>query len=360
MKAIRVLIAEDSPVAQEFLQHIFKSDSCFEVVGTASNGAEAVEAVGRLRPSIVTMDINMPVMDGLEATRRIMSSTPTPIVVVSGNSIMEEVAFTFQAMEAGALAVVLRPAGFGSADFRTTASELIKTVKLMSEIKVIRRNRCGQDDHVSGLLSPGNGLPHQERDIRIVAIGASTGGPMVLKEILSGMPHDFALPILVVQHIASGFVTGFAQWLSIATCFPIHVASHGDSLIPGHVYLAPDDHHLGVSSFMRICLDQEAPANNGLRPSVAHLFRSVSAEFGTNAMGILLTGMGHDGARELKAMKDAGAITIAQDEKSCIVFGMPGEAVKLDAATCVLSPAKIAERLSLLSSAVKERLHDER
>jgi two-component system chemotaxis response regulator CheB len=344
---IRVLIVEDSPVAQEFLIHIFSSDPEIQVVGIAENGIEAIDLVRQDRPDVITMDIHMPIMDGYEATRKIMETVPTPIVVVSGSAKGKEVTSTFRAMEAGALAVVLRPPGIGHPDHDAAARELIQTVKLMSEVKVVRRISQKRRGHV---LSPPveQELTKRASNIEVVAIGASTGGPPVLQNILSGLPHDLSFPVLMVQHIARGFIEGFAEWLSGASGFPVHIASHSERPLPGHGYIAPDGFHMEIGTGPRIVLSDDAP-ENGLRPSVAHLFRSVIRVLGPQAVGVLLTGMGRDGVEELKAMKEKGAITIAQDKKSSIVNGMPGEAIKIEAATHVFPPEGIAEFLAALS-----------
>lgn len=343
---IKVLIVEDSPVAREFLTYILTSDPEVQVVGMATNGAEALEAVGRLRPDVITMDIHMPIMDGLEATRRIMETTATPIVIVSGSASAAEATSTFRAMEAGALAVIVRPAGMSHTAFETETKELIQTVKLMSEIKVIRRiPRMSSDP---GLVAPlTTPIRKVNAIIKAIAIGASTGGPPVLKQILSGLPRELPVPLLIVQHIASGFVQGFAEWLSGTSGFPVRIASDGEALLPGHGYISPDGFHMGVASGPQIVLSDHPP-ENGLRPSVAYLFRCVARVFGPGAVGVLLTGMGRDGAHELKIMKESGAITIAQDQESSVVHGMPGEAIKLGAATHVLPPQGIAAMLSAL------------
>jgi two-component system chemotaxis response regulator CheB len=348
---IKVLIVEDSPVAQEFLVYILTSDPAIQVVGIANNGVEALEAVTQKRPDVITMDIHMPMMDGFEATRRIMETRPTPIVMVSGSIGAKEVAATFRAVEAGALAVVLRPPGIDRQEFEAAARELIQTVKLMSEVKVVRRfPRLAS----APALPPAAKVEVQKAvaGIQAIAIGTSTGGPPVLREILSGLPRDLPVPVFIVQHIAPGFVGGLAEWLAGASRFPVRVPSHGEHPAPGQGYIAPDGCHMGIGSGPRIVLSGDAP-ENGLRPSVAYLFRSVARVFGPRAVGVLLTGMGRDGARELKAMKDMGAITIAQDEESSVVHGMPGEAIRLDAATYVLPPEGIAAVLAASVTSVK-------
>jgi two-component system chemotaxis response regulator CheB len=350
---IKVVIVEDSPVAREFLIYILTSDPAIQVVGVAGNGVEALAVVARVRPDVITMDIHMPVMDGFEATRRIMETVPTPIVIVSGSTTATEVASTFRAHEVGALAVVLRPPGMDHAAFEACEKELLRTVKLMSEIKVVRRipRAVQKPAPVSALVAT---VSPAVVDIQLVAIGASTGGPLALKKLLSGLPADFSAPILIVQHIAAGFVTGFAEWLAGATGFPVRIASHREVPLPGHVYVAPDGVHMGVTCGPVIVLSDQLP-EHGLRPSVAYLFRCVAQALGPGAVGVLLTGMGRDGADELKMMKDRGAITVAQDKESSIVHGMPGEAIKLGAATYILPPEEIA---ALLVALVKNGMGD--
>ncbi len=343
---IKVLVVEDSLVVREFLIQILSSDPEIEVVGTARDGEEAVTAVKQKAPDIITMDIHMPKLNGFDATRKIMENNPTPIVVVSGSSTSEEIATTFHAFESGALAVLRRPAGIGHPDHAATAKELIQTVKLMSEVKVVRRwSRTQYKTLVDSKgVSQSIEIKKIETDIRLVAIGASTGGPLVLQKILSQLTKDFPVPVVVVQHIAEGFVKGFAEWLSESSGIPINIAEDGEQLLPGKAYMAPDGFHLAVANGGRIALHNEKP-ENGLRPSVSHLFRSVIKTYGKQAVGVLLTGMGKDGAEELRQMKELGAITIIQDKESCVVFGMPGEAMKLDAATYIFPPEKIAQAL---------------
>jgi two-component system chemotaxis response regulator CheB len=339
---IKVLIVEDSPSAQEFLAHILSSDPAIRVVGLANDGEEALRAVREKRPDVVTMDIHMPKMDGLEATRLIMESVPVPIVIVSASSGAKDVSSTFHALEAGALAVVLRPPGIGHPDHRVTAQELLRTVKLMSEIKVIRR--FSHPAKASPPAPPPASARPAAGKFQLIAIGASTGGPPVLHRILSHLSPNLPVPLLIVQHIGVGFTEGFVDWLSGSSGFPIHIAAHGQPPLPGHGYVAPDGFHLGIAGGPRIVLSNHAP-ENGLRPSVAYLFRTAAQVLGPQAVGVLLTGMGKDGAQELKGLKDKGGLTIAQDEASSIVFGMPGEAVKLGAAMYILPPEAIADML---------------
>jgi two-component system chemotaxis response regulator CheB len=340
---INVLVVEDSPVVRELLVHILRSDPGIRVVGTARDGEEAIEAIARARPDVITMDIHMPKMNGLEATRRIMETCPTPIVVVSGSTAPHEVATTFEAMEAGALAVLRRPAGLGHPEHEATARELVQTVKLMSEVKVVRRWSRARRDSTARPVQPQ--LERVPGKCRIVAIGASTGGPPALHTILSQLPGDFPAPVVVVQHMAAGFVEGFIEWLAQSSRLPVHLAAHGEKLLAGHVYVAPDELQMKVERGGRIALTREPP-ENGLRPSVSYLFRSVAEAYGSDAVAGLLTGMGRDGAEELRLLKDRGAFTFAQDKDSSVVHGMPGEAIKLDAAMFILPPEKIAAALT--------------
>lgn len=353
---IRVLVVEDSLVVREFLVHMLGSDPGIRVVGSACNGEEALEAVMRYRPDVITMDIHMPKMDGIEATRHIMETAPVPIVIVSGSTDSHENTKTFRAMEAGALAVLRRPAGIGHPDHETTARELVQTVKAMSEVKVVRRWPQKRREPVlpsaaqafagKPVSVPGK-IP--EKIKKVVALGASTGGPPVLQTILAMLPGDFPLPVLIVQHMASGFTASFAEWLAQSSGLPVHVATHGELILPGHVYVAPDECQMKVDKGGKIALTQDAP-ENGLRPSVSCLFRSLAEVYGGNVVAGLLTGMGRDGAEELRLLREKGAVTIAQDKDSSVVHGMPGEAIKLDAATFILAPDRIAGVLTGLAN----------
>ncbi|MDQ3813788.1 MAG: chemotaxis-specific protein-glutamate methyltransferase CheB [Armatimonadota bacterium] len=347
---IKVLVVEDSAVIRELIVHILNSDPQLRVIGTAKNGEEALAAIERQRPDVITMDINMPKMDGFETTRRIMQTNPVPIVIVSANYHPDEVSSSFHAVEAGAVAVAEKPHGPGHPNHDEVAKKLIETVKLMSEVKVVRRwmrPRPAQAETATAAAAP-PAEPKRPTEIKIVAMGASTGGPPVLQTILAGLPKDFSVPVLIAQHIAVGFLQGLVDWLGQTTGLAVHIATQGAQPQPGHVYFAPDDFHMGVDKAGRIALSKDPP-ESGLRPAVAYLFRSVTGVYGAKAAGVLLTGMGRDGAEELKLMKDKGAITIAQDKDSSVIHGMPGEAIKLDAATYILPPDRIATMLTTLA-----------
>jgi two-component system chemotaxis response regulator CheB len=338
--SIRVLVVEDSPVVGAFLNHVLSSDPYLQVIGTVRNGTEALQAVRDLRPDVITMDIAMPVMDGYEATRRIMETDPVPIVIVSVSVDRRQLATTFRAIEAGALAAVQKPFGVGHPDHDETARILINTVKAMSEVKLVRRRSIAPRR-----VQPSAALPavnrHGPGAINIIAMGASIGGPSVLQRILSEFPGNFPIPVLIVQHISPGFIQGFAESLTPSCKLPVSVAKNDEILQPGHVYLAPDGLQMGVGAGRKIILTDESPESD-MRPSASYLFRTVADAFGTGAAGVILTGMGNDGAEGLMSMRKKGAVTIAQDEASCVVFGMPGEAVRLGAAKHVLSPEQIA------------------
>lgn len=340
---INVFVVEDSRVTLDYLVHLLESDPGIRVAGTAADGEEALAKVDGSRPDVILMDIHLPGIDGFETTRRIMSSSPVPIVIITASTNFNQVGTAMRALEAGALSVLKKPGGFGSPDAENDAATMIDTVKLMSEVRVVRRWHSTPVPKPQETFLNVKNRPHGDR--AVVAIGASTGGPPVIMAILSRLPPDFAAPVLVVQHISAGFTAGFADWLSSVSNLPVHVAAGGETPQPGHVYIAPDYRHLTVGPRGELETSLAEPLN-GLRPSVGVLFRSVAERYGRRAIGVLLTGMGRDGADELKMMMEKGALTIAQNEESCVVFGMPGEAVKLGAAMLVLPPEKIAECLA--------------
>jgi len=354
--AIGVLIVDDSSVYCEFLAHVLGTDPSIHVAGAVHDGAAALAAVASLRPDVITMDVNMPGMNGYDVARRIMETFPTPIIVVSAADDTGDVESSFRAMESGAVAVVSKVRGGDSPDAQAHSRELIQMVKLMAEVKVIKRwaRKPVPTHEPSGTRAVGAFSTPISRmrpsgiaaagTIEAILIGASTGGPVPIRTILSALPAGFPAAVLIVQHIAAGFVNGFSDWLSEASRLPIHVAAEGEPIKAAHVYIAPDEAHMGVRAGPRVSLSRSDP-EHGLRPSVSYLFRSAAAVYGKRVVGILLSGMGTDGAKELKALKDLGAVTFAQDSESCVVFGMPGEAVTLEAATYTLPPEDIASAI---------------
>jgi two-component system chemotaxis response regulator CheB len=342
---IEVLVVEDSRVIRDYLVYVLESDPGLKVIGTADSGEAALALLEQRRPDVVLMDIHLPGIDGFETTRRIMCTKPLPIVVCTASTHFDQVHTAMRALEAGALAVMRKPKGLADPDAEVEAAAIVDTLKLMSEVKVVRRWNRPASAPTPVPFAPAP-PPREDAgiDAAVVAIGASTGGPPAVMQILSGLSPAFPAPILVVQHISTGFTAGFAEWLASSSGLPVHVAQGGQAPLPGHVYVADDDQHLRVGPRGELQVTRDEP-HHGLRPSVGVLFRSVAERFGRRAVGVLLTGMGRDGAEELKLMADQGALTVAQDEESCVVFGMPAEAIKLGAARFVFPPHKIAELL---------------
>jgi two-component system chemotaxis response regulator CheB len=344
---IRVLVVEDSSTARDLLLEIFASEPhTFTVIGEAKNGLDAVELTRRLRPDVVTMDIRMPLLDGLDATRRIMREVPTPVVVVSGSEV-PEVQTSMEALRAGALAVIEKPAGPAVPGFERRCKTLLETVKLMAGVKVVRRfaERTPRDQ-VAPLPRIASGL---REPVQAVAIATSTGGPAALQAIFSRLPGDFPVPILVVQHIAKGFVGGLASWLGSASKLRVKVAEGDEPIIPGNIYLAPDDRHLGMTSRGRIAVSPDSPVS-GFRPSGTFLFESAARALGARALAVILTGMGRDGVEGLRLVKASGGRVLAQDEASSVVFGMPAAAIEAGLADEVIALEDLAGRLLALAA----------
>ena len=344
---IRVLIAEDSPTLRCLIRNVLESDPDLQVVGTARNGEEAMALLRELHPDIMTTDILMPRMDGYELIRKVMAEAPLPIVVLTSTTSDMELGITFNAVEAGALMVVGKPSGLPGDD--PEADRLISQVKAMARVKVVRRRhpvRRGSRAGERRRLARRWPIP---RSVQLIGMGASTGGPPALQRILARLPSDLPVPIAVVQHISSGFVGGMARWLNDTTPLRVVVAEDRMHLRPATVYLAPDDHHMQVVEGGRIRL-VDSPPVGGHRPSVTVLLESLARTHRASAVGVLLTGMGSDGANGLKALHDAGGTTIVQNEATCVVFGMPKQAVALGCVDEVLALDQIAGRLQELLS----------
>jgi two-component system chemotaxis response regulator CheB len=336
----RVLVVDDSASARRLLVEILNHDPQLRVAGEAADGSEAVRLTERVQPEVIVMDVLMPVLDGLAATRRIMQLRPTPIVLVSAGVDSLETNRSFEAIRAGALTLLAKPHGPGHPGFPEQAAELRTTVKLMADVKVVRQ-RC------PSTARPAPATPGREagRQARIAAIGASTGGPAALATILAALPATTPVPILVVQHITAGFHQGLADWLDAVTPMTVRLAADGLPLGPGEVLIAPPGRHLGVSPTRRVALSP-APPVGGHRPSVTHLFGSVAEAYGAAAVGVILTGMGDDGADGVRALSGAGGLVLAQDEASSVVFGMPREACATDAVDRVVPLAEMAAALA--------------
>jgi len=340
--AIRVLIVEDSPTAALLLKTILEADPQVEVVGLAHNGLKAVNQTLALRPDVLIMDANMPVMDGFEATRQIMEQAARPIVMVSASLDPKAASILFKALEAGAVAIVQKPVGPNSSQFAQQAAELLTTVKLMADLKVVTRIR--RENRISGPVINRGLKP--VRPIEIVAIAASTGGPAALATILRELPVDLPVPIVVVQHITSGFDQGLVAWLNQLTPLSVQLAEDRQRLRAGQILVAPSDKHLGV----RLGAVKLTPSVSisGFRPSATHLFQTVADVYGARGLGIILTGMGNDGAEGLLALRQASGRVLAQDEASCVVYGMPAAAVKLGAVDQIVPLNDISSLTSTL------------
>ena len=356
---IRVLVVEDSLTVRKRLVEVLSADPDLEVVGEAEDGKRGIELCQELRPDVVTLDMMLPVMSGLAATEYIMAHCPTPILVVSASTNRGELFKTYEALAAGAVDVLEKP--LGDRLDESWEQKLVSTVKLISRIKVITHPRArlgpmgqralGASAHApSPSLAPTTGTP------RVIAIGVSTGGPAALVEILRGLPSDFPIPILLVIHIGALFAPAFAEWLDGQSPLHVSYARDGEPLPrfgEGRVLMAPPDRHL-VLRHGRLRLTEDAERHS-CRPSVDVLFKSLAQEVGADCAACLLTGMGKDGAEGLLAIRRAGGSTIAQDESTSVVFGMPREAIQLGAAELVLPLEKIAPVLSALACRTGKR-----
>ena len=339
-RCLRVLVVEDSPVARRLMVHILNEDPDLEVVAEAADGREAVRWTARCRPDVIVMDVVMPTMNGLEATRTIMSETPTPIVLVT-SSYDPAGGMSFDALQAGALMLLPKPPGPQAGTFGQEAAGFRMTVKLMAEVKLVRRRPARRPAPAAPGAPPGTA---GARAVEVVAIAASTGGPAALATILGQLPPDAPVPILVVQHITAGFHQGLVDWMASVSALEVRLAEAGEPLRAGQVLFAPGDAHLGVDGRGRVALSADPPIG-GHRPSATHLFRSVAERYGGGAVGTILTGMGDDGVDGLRTLKEAGGLVLAQDESTSVVYGMPREAAVLGVVDRVLPVGQIAGEL---------------
>ncbi len=363
---IRVFLVEDSPVALTLLKRLLTSSPEIEVVGVAQNGVEALELIPQVCPNVICTDLHMPKMGGLEFTRRLMAEFPRPILVISASVQEEDTENVFQLLQAGALDIFPKPRTGLLAEYEQVKTDLINRIKVLSGVSVFTQRyrepatavkpiassketatqRSDRPSQPPSPIAPGK-IPAGVFDLRaprVVAIGASTGGPQALHAILKALPVNFPVPILCVQHISEGFLQGLVDWLSTSCALRMKIAQAGEMPQPGTVYFAPESYHLQVDPQGRLLLLNSPPVS-GHRPSVTVLFQSVASYYRRSAIGVLLTGMGRDGAEGLLDISQAGGITIAQDEQSCVVFGMPKEAIALNAVQHILPSQQIAPLL---------------
>jgi two-component system chemotaxis response regulator CheB len=347
---VRVLVVEDSLVVRILLTHIIARDPRLELAGAVESGEAALAAIETVRPDVISMDIRLPGIDGLETTRRIMASRPTPIVVIADSVEDSSLKISMNALRAGALSVVEKPVATTNDGYEAVAGQICTQLRIMAAVPVIRRRPIGAEWSARKsasapelpLLSEPGAAPS------VLAVAASTGGPPALAKVIGGLAADFPLPVLLVQHMGAAFMDGFASWLDGVVPLAVNVARDGQTMQPGHVYVAPGDRHLelGASGMLRV---SDAAPVGGQRPAATVLFRSVARQAGAQGIGVLLTGMGEDGAQGLLDMRKAGAATVAEHESSAVVYGMPAAAVRLNAAARVLPVDQVAPHLVRLA-----------
>lgn len=352
---IKILIVDDSKTETLFLKSLFESEPDLSVVGYAHDGKEALKLTETLHPNLITMDLAMPVLDGLEATRLIMSQHPTPIVVISSRLDDYSLNASFKALSAGALAVLEKP-NLNSTSYQTAKNRILETVRSMAEIKVVKRRF--QTETVKKQLPAKMKLPSNPGDFEVIAVGSSVGGPQALKLILSGLPHHFPVPIVIVQHMTEGFIQGFTQWLDNQIALRVKVAEDFECLRPGTVYFAPDKRHLEIMRnekglYVKLCEGQPV---SGFYPSATVLLQSVAKVSANKAVGLILTGMGSDGAVGLLELKNAQGHTLTQDAMSAVVFGMAGVAHSLGAVDRSIELDKIAAYLTSITQKKRIRV----
>ncbi|HEX9942612.1 MAG TPA: chemotaxis protein CheB [Thermoanaerobaculia bacterium] len=336
---IRVLLVDDSASVRAVLRRFFARTRDLKVVGEAADGAQAVQAVLDLQPHVVVMDLQMPVLDGYAATERIMAVRPTPIVVLSSRANRNQMQTAFEAMRRGALEVLPKPEDTPS--WQQLAESLPETVRTVAGAQAARRSPRPRAVRPEALLgTPG--------ELRWVALGASTGGPAAIREFLEEVPADAPVGFLVVQHIASGFELGLADWLNKEFPFDVRLAQDGEVLRRGAVRLAPGGSHLKMEGEGVLRLDSDTPPRRGHRPSVDEMFLACAAHCPREVAGVLMTGMGADGVEGLLALRRAGGVTLVQDEASSVVFGMPRVALERGAADVALPPRALARTLARL------------
>ncbi|GAB4338104.1 MAG: chemotaxis response regulator protein-glutamate methylesterase [Calditrichia bacterium] len=347
--AIKILVVEDSLISQNLLKKLFSGTADMEVFGVADNGRKALDFLQNASelPDVVTMDLNMPVMDGFTVIPKILEKYALPIVVISSFWEPSQIEMTEKLMSMGVCAILQKPQRHFT---RGDLHYILEVIRKAAKTKVQVRPAFTSSKKSAPKQIPQNKLI----DIELVAIGCSTGGPPVLYKLLTALPQDFPCPILIVQHIAPAFTANMVEWLNEKARVRVKIAEYGEQMIPGTVYFAPGDFHLGVSS-QGFLLTSKAPPEGGLRPSVNYLFQSLLKYQPDKTLAILLTGMGRDGADGLKALKEAGAFTVIQNRETSTVYGMPGEAKKLHAELLELSDNQILELLLKLTKRTEKK-----
>ncbi|MEM1282396.1 MAG: chemotaxis protein CheB [Chlamydiota bacterium] len=345
---VKVLIVDDSKVSRDLMGYIIELDGHIQVIGYAENGIEALNFIKRQRPDVIITDIEMPEMNGFQLTRHIMDSDPIPIIVISGVYNQAEVAVGFEAIEAGALAIIEKPKGLGDSQCMDTARFVTETIKIMSQVALNKKN----PHQLEASKSRSSGVTLESSitsDIQVdaIGIGASIGGPKAIRTLLSQLPNKFTVPIFVVQHITSGFIDGFVNWLNDSTTFHVKIAENGERAEPQKVYICPDKMVMRVDARKRIQLIPIDESEEKLS-SISQLFDSMHNVYGKNCVGVLLTGVGNDGAQELLKLKKSGAFTIVQDDQTSVNFELPKYAIDLGAAEKVLPLQTIAVTLEQL------------
>ena len=345
-KKFRVLVVDDSTFMRKVLETIFNADEQLQVVGQAKDGREAVALAESLKPDVITMDINMPHMDGLQATAQIMTTNPKPIVIVSSES-REGASSTLKALELGAIEFVAKPSGAIDLDMNSVKDELLRKVRMAAKVRVVRtasrlattlQSSNGHAGAPAKPAAPRVSAPSSMSDQRfpVVVLAASTGGPATVMRLAPGFTKDFPAAVILVQHMPAAFTTQYAAQLEEFTGISVKEAAANDVLQPGTLYICPGGQHLRVSPTARIQLDSTTGRLNGYLPNIDVTLESVAAFAGPMAIAAILTGMGNDGANGAKAIKDAGGIVLAQDEATSVIFGMPAEAIKTGAVEQVL------------------------
>lgn len=341
-KIIKVFIVDDSRTARELLTHIIESDPELKVVGYAEDGKMALQWLHEHTCDVITMDIHMPYINGFEVAKKIMETKPIPTVIISSGYTPTDNLMAFRALEVGALSILEKPGALSDATYYQKAQAIISTIKMISDIKIMTR-------HNKQCVSKTKNSPiaiESKIKIKAVGIGASLGGPLAIAQILEDLPSSFPVPIFIVQHIAAGFSKDFIQWLQERSALRICAAKDGEIAQAGCVYVAADKCQMEVKQGGMISFNYTSSSH--IQPSVGSLFKSLANSYGSQCIGVILTGMGSDGAKELLIMKQKGAHTIAQDEKSCVMFGMPKEAILLKAASQILPLNIIAHTLNTL------------